>query len=142
MTTENERKITKASTLRQIAEINKSFCLFSTHYYELTKYSSLFPTVQNVKLDAVKMDDKIVFLHNVKNGSTNKSFGLEVAKLAGVPKSVVDYAQKIVYQTESHQSSSNKKINLINELLANYTEEFTENTKLESLVKKIRDICE
>lgn len=131
-----------AATLRQIAEINKSFCLFSTHYYELTKYSSLFPTVQNVKLDAVKMDDKIVFLHNVKNGSTNKSFGLEVAKLAGVPKSVVDYAQKIVYQTESHQSSSNKKINLINELLANYTEEFTENTKLESLVKKIRDICE
>ncbi len=131
-----------AATLRQIAEINKSFCLFSTHYYELTKYSSLFPTVQNVKLDAVKMDDKIVFLHNVKNGSTNKSFGLEVAKLAGVPKSVVDYAQKIVYQTESHQSSSNKKINLINELLANYTEEFTENTKLKSLVKKIRDICE
>ena len=83
-----------------------------------------------------------MIVHNVKNGSTNKSFGLEVAKLAGVPKSVVDYAQKIVYQTESHQSSSNKKINLINELLANYTEEFTENTKLKSLVKKIRDICE
>ncbi len=130
-----------ASTLRQIAEVNKSFCLFSTHYYELTKYSSLFRTVQNIKLDAVKMEDKIVFLHNVKNGSTNKSFGLEVAKLAGVPKSVVEYAQKIVSENEINQSSSNEKINLINELLEDYSEEVSKSTKLKNLVRKIREIC-
>ncbi len=130
-----------ASTLRQIAEVNKSFCLFSTHYHELTKYSSVFPTVQNVKLDAVKMEDKIVFLHSVKNGSTNKSFGLEVAKLAGVPKSVVEYAQKIVYENEIYQSSSNKKISLINELLESYSKKILEKRNLEDLVNKIKDIC-
>ena len=130
-----------ASTLRQIAEVNKSFCLFSTHYHELTKYSSIFPTVQNVKLDAVKIEDKIVFLHSVKNGSTNKSFGLEVAKLAGVPKSVVEYAQKIVYENEIYQSSSNKKISLINELLESYSEKILEKGSLEDLVNKIKDIC-
>ncbi|MDC3067329.1 hypothetical protein OA344_01025, partial [Pseudomonadota bacterium] len=130
-----------ASTLRQIAEVNKSFCLFSTHYHELTKYSSVFPTVQNVKLDAVKMEDKIVFLHSVKNGSTNKSFGLEVAKLAGVPKSVVEYAQKIVYENEIYQSSSNKKISLINELLESYSKKILEKRSLEDLVNKIKDIC-
>ena len=131
-----------ASTLRQIAEVNRSFCLFSTHYHELTKYSSVFPTVQNVKLDAVKMEEKIVFLHSVKNGSTNKSFGLEVAKLAGVPKDVVEYAQKIVYENEIYQSSSNKKISLINELLESYTEEILDKSRLEDLLNKIKDICE
>ena len=131
-----------ASTLRQIAEVNKSFCLFSTHYYELTKYSFLFPTVRNVKLDAVKIDDKIVFLHNVKNGSTNKSFGLEVAKLAGVPKSVVEYAQSIVYEGVSFTISENEKIELINKLLTNHSEDIAQNNNLRGLIEKIKNICE
>ena len=131
-----------ASTLRQIAEVNKSFCLFSTHYYELTKFSSLFPTVKNIKLDAVKMDDKIVFLHNVKNGSTNKSFGLEVAKLAGVPQNVVDYAQRIVSREISFESSDREKMDFINKLLAKHLDDIAQNKNLKDLIEKIKGICE
>lgn len=131
-----------ASTLRQIAEVNKSFCLFSTHYYELTKFSSLFPTVKNIKLDAVKMDDKIVFLHNVKNGSTNKSFGLEVAKLAGVPQNVVDYAQRIVSREISFESSDKEKMDLVNKLLAKHLDDIAQNKNLKDLIEKIKGICE
>lgn len=130
-----------ASTLRQIAEINKSFCLFSTHFYELTKYSLVLPTVENIRLDAVKIKNKIVFLHSVKSGSTNNSFGLEVAKLAGVPESVVKYAETIVPHPDSTSISNDQKLSLTQKLLEDYLEITSKRDEAKILLEKFKDIC-
>ena len=131
-----------ASTLRQISIINNSYCLFSTHYYELTKYSAAFPMIKNVRLDALKAEKKIVFLHNVKEGSTNKSFGLEVAKLAGVPDSVVEYAQSIVLESIETDLSSEQKVRLIKQLLENHSSVRFRGAEIQNLVQKLKEICE
>src|SRR5690606_26808757 len=68
-----------------LAERIGAFTLFATHYFELTALPDQFPTIDNVHLDAVEHGDKIVFLHALKGGPANRSYGLQVAALAGVP---------------------------------------------------------
>ena len=77
------------STARHLAEINKCFCLFATHYFELTDLPIEYPTISNVRLDAIEKNDDITFLHEVREGATNKSFGIAVARKAGVPLTVI-----------------------------------------------------
>jgi len=67
--------------------------LFATHYFELTTLPEEQKTIHNVHLDAMEYGDKIVFLHAVKSGAANQSYGLQVAALAGVPKSVIEQAK-------------------------------------------------
>ena len=70
----------------------KCFTLFATHFFELTKLADSLTNAKNIHLDAVYDDGDLIFLHKIKHGATNKSYGLEVAKLAGVPKAVLDMA--------------------------------------------------
>ncbi|MEX0900958.1 MAG: DNA mismatch repair protein MutS [Gammaproteobacteria bacterium] len=70
----------------------RAFTLFATHYFELTELADTHGTCANVHLDAVEHGDSLVFLHAVQDGPANKSFGLQVARLAGLPRSVVDEA--------------------------------------------------
>lgn len=77
-----------------------AFTLFSTHYFELTNWASQLTHTQNVHLDAKECDDNLVFLHTVEKGPADKSYGLQVAKLAGVPKHVVARASKMLEQLE------------------------------------------
>jgi DNA mismatch repair protein MutS len=79
---------------RHLAETTRCYCLFATHYFELTHLNAELPNLANVHLDAVEMKDKIVFLHKLESGPANQSYGLQVAQLAGVPKSVVRAARK------------------------------------------------
>lgn len=72
----------------------KAFTLFATHYFELTQLAEAIPNVQNIHLDAKEHGDTIVFMHSVQKGPASKSFGLQVAQLAGVPKNVVKQARK------------------------------------------------
>ena len=76
-----------------LASHSKSFTLFATHYFELTHLPAESSAIANVHLDATEHRDQIVFLHKVKSGPANQSYGLQVAKLAGVPKSVIDHAK-------------------------------------------------
>ncbi len=69
----------------QLARSVKAFTLFATHYFELTSLPELCPTMANVHLDATEYQDHVVFLHNIQEGPANRSFGLQVAKLAGIP---------------------------------------------------------
>lgn len=78
--------------------------LFATHYFELTALPNHIPEVENVHLDAIEHDDKIVFLHKVKKGATNRSYGLQVALLAGVPEKVVDLAKHFLQEMENSHS--------------------------------------
>lgn len=90
-----------------LAQTNQSFCLFATHYFEITQLADQINTIQNVHLSAVEHKDSIVFLHTVKHGAANKSYGLQVASLAGLPSSTLLNAKSYLKQLE--QSDSNKQ---------------------------------
>jgi DNA mismatch repair protein MutS len=85
-----------------LATKNKSYTLFATHYFELTALPDEMSGIRNVHIDAVEHDDKIVFLHNVKPGPANQSYGLQVAQLAGVPVEAIQLARKKLIELEQH----------------------------------------
>nr|WP_319379935.1 hypothetical protein [Thiomicrorhabdus sp.] len=79
----------------------KGYCLFATHYFELTALAERFDNTVNIHLDAIEHQDKIVFLHQVHEGPASQSYGLQVAALAGVPKSVIKAAKTHLHQLEN-----------------------------------------
>ncbi len=85
-----------------LAKEIKAFTLFATHYFELTALADEQKTIQNVHLDAMEHGDKIIFLHAVKDGPANQSYGLQVASLAGVPRIVVDKAKAKLRHLENN----------------------------------------
>ena len=85
----------------------KAFTLFASHYFELTLLADQIPTLANVHLDAVEHDEKIIFMHAVQEGAASKSFGLQVAQLAGVPKAVIQRAKQRLGELESQEAPSN-----------------------------------
>jgi DNA mismatch repair protein MutS len=86
---------------RHLAETSRAYTLFATHYFELTRLNAELPNLANVHLDAVESKDKIVFLHKLEAGPANQSYGLQVAQLAGVPRSVVKAARKQLSELEA-----------------------------------------
>src|SRR5688572_8831085 len=78
---------------RHLAQSNRAYTLFATHYFELTTLAEPGSGIANVHLDAVEHGDQLVFMHAVKDGPADRSFGLQVAALAGLPKSVVRQAR-------------------------------------------------
>jgi len=88
---------------RQILEKNRSYTLFATHYFELTRLAEEYKQVANVHLDAVEHGKGIVFMHSVQEGPASQSYGLQVAQLAGIPKSVVAAARRKLVQLEVNQ---------------------------------------
>jgi len=85
---------------KQLLEKNRSYTLFATHYFELTRIVEEFKQATNVHLDAVEHGKGIVFLHRVEEGPASRSYGLQVAQLAGIPKSVVATARRKLTQLE------------------------------------------
>ena len=79
---------------RHLAERVRCYTLFATHYFELTELAGSIPNVANVHLDAVEHKDRIVFLHRLEGGPADRSYGIHVAHLAGIPKEVVRAARK------------------------------------------------
>lgn len=77
----------------ELASRIRAFTLFATHYFELTTLPEEYPGIVNVHLDAVEYGERIVFLHAVREGPANQSYGLQVASLAGVPKAVIERAR-------------------------------------------------
>ena len=76
--------------------------LFSTHYHELTKLEDHFENLKNVHVSALEENGNITFLHKIKNGSVDKSYGIHVAKLANLPKSLIKRANEILNDYESN----------------------------------------
>jgi len=83
-----------------LATANRAYALFATHYFELTALADEYDDIANVHLDAVEYGDQLVFMHAVKEGPANRSFGLQVAALAGLPKSVVADARRTLAELE------------------------------------------
>jgi len=81
----------------------RAFTLFATHYFELTALADEIPGAVNVHLDATEHDGKLVFLHAVRPGPANQSYGLQVASLAGVPPGVIRRARRYLAALEAQQ---------------------------------------
>jgi DNA mismatch repair protein MutS len=88
---------------RHIATRLKSFTLFATHYFELTTLATEVEGCMNVHLDATEHGDGIVFLHAVKEGPASRSYGLQVAQLAGVPRDVIGQARQYLEALEAQR---------------------------------------
>ncbi|MBS1867508.1 MAG: DNA mismatch repair protein MutS, partial [Acidobacteria bacterium] len=81
--------------------------LFATHYHELTELADLLPAVKNVHVSVKETPNEIIFLRRVEPGSADKSYGIEVARLAGLPRSVVERAREVLkkHEQSEHQLS-------------------------------------
>ena len=79
----------------------KTLTLFATHYFELTHLPKIISHIANIHLDAMEYEDSIVFLHAVNEGPANKSYGLQVAQLAGIPREVISEAKQKLIQLEN-----------------------------------------
>ncbi len=83
-----------------LARDNRALVLFATHYFELTALAEPGSGIANVHLDAVEHGDRLVFMHAVKEGPADRSFGLQVAALAGLPRAVVAQARSTLLRLE------------------------------------------
>jgi len=89
-----------AACARHLAGKVRAFTLFSTHYFELTQLAEELEGASNVHLDAVEHDDRIVFMYSVIPGPASQSYGIQVARLAGVPREVIDDARARLAELE------------------------------------------
>jgi DNA mismatch repair protein MutS len=93
----------------------KAYTLFATHYFELTCLPDEYEDISNVHLEAVEHGDRIVFLHAVKTGAADRSYGLHVAALAGVPGNVIALAHERLLdleQTTRHEVLASSQLPL------------------------------
>lgn len=107
--------------LEYISDNIKSFTLFSTHYHELTRLDKKYKNIKNVHVSAVENGNEITFLHKVKNGAVDKSYGIHVARLAKMPDSLLKRADEILNEYESNAKKKNpeEKIQLAMDFEAN-----------------------
>ncbi len=113
--------------------------MFSTHYHELCDLTDTLKHLKNVHVEAKEIDGKIVFLHKVLDGPSDKSYGVNVASLAGLPRSLLKRADDILEELESNSSRGKSNLNLFN--FEEY-EETKEHKEEEAAVKMMHQIYE
>ncbi len=105
-----------------IARNVRAFTLFATHYFELTSLAQDLDNCANVHLDATEHGEKLIFLHTVKDGPANQSYGLQVAALAGVPPKVIGAARKYLHELE-RRSAAAQEVKPQGELLLEFPDD-------------------
>ena len=98
------------SIIEYVNKYLKCKTMFSTHYHELTKMAEYTPSIKNVHVSINETDGKVVFLHKVMDGAVDKSYGINVAKLAGLPDEVIEGADKLLQTYESTSKTEKKHI--------------------------------
>jgi len=88
------------ATVEYLHSVTKARALFATHYHELTALARRLDGITNVTMDVAEWQDTIVFLHKVKAGAADRSYGIQVAKLAGLPHTVVERAREVLTRLE------------------------------------------
>ncbi len=124
------------SCAHHLAQGIRAFTLFATHYFELTALAEEIATVQNVHLDATEHGDKIIFLHTVQPGPANQSYGIQVAQLAGVPRSVIQRAKQKLQELEQQAYTHN----VVHSPVPEQRDLFAEPEKEHEVVTRLRDI--
>lgn len=136
-----------------LSAVNKSYTLFATHYFEITALPDEIRGINNIHISAIEHGEKIIFLHSVKPGPANQSYGLQVAQLAGVPNQVIKLAKKKMTELEnqsvkSHSDSgqfemfSNRPHPVIDKLQELDIDELTPKAALELLYQLKKDAKE
>ncbi len=109
------------AVVEYLSDINNNSCksMFATHYHELTELESELDTVKNYYITAKEINDDIIFLRKIRKGKSKQSYGIQVAKLAGVPNQVLKRAKVILKKLEENDINNNinvlKKMNLADE---------------------------
>jgi DNA mismatch repair protein MutS len=98
------------AVVEHLSSETKSRTLFATHYHELTELADLLPGVKNVHVSARETSTGIVFLKRVENGSADKSYGIEVARMAGLPPTVIGRAREILQRHEQAEHQLSEKL--------------------------------
>ena len=97
---------------KELASASKSYTLFATHYFELTQLAAQIPEVANVHVSARETNRGVVFLHDVKEGPANQSYGIAVAELAGIPSSVTRRARAMLAEIEERTAVKSDQLDL------------------------------
>lgn len=113
-----------AAILKYATKHIKCKTLFSTHYHELTSLEETIPSIRNIHVSAEEDDGKLVFLHKIKEGAADKSYGVHVAALAGMPEEIINEANLILSKYENKESAP--KIEHAEQITFNLTEEKNE----------------
>jgi DNA mismatch repair protein MutS len=93
------------ATIEHLNSVNRSRTLFATHFHELTRLSKTLPRLFNLTMRVTEWNHSLVFLHEVAPGSADRSYGIQVAKLAGLPPSVIERAKAILAELEATNRS-------------------------------------
>jgi DNA mismatch repair protein MutS len=99
------------ATLEHLHDVNKCRCLFATHYHELSQLSSKLEGLTNATVAVREWEGDIVFLHEVRHGSADRSYGVQVAKLAGLPPAVIQRAKAILEKLEANDRTKGSTSN-------------------------------
>lgn len=126
--------------LEYIHEAKGAITLFSTHYHELTQLEGKLSRLKNVHVGAKEEDGKIVFLHKVIDGPTDKSYGINVASLAGLPKSLIKRSKEILDSLEANKASKEINLNLFNFNEYDELPEVKEEVKEDEIKKRLSEI--
>ncbi|MDO4605184.1 MAG: DNA mismatch repair protein MutS [Helcococcus sp.] len=101
------------SIIEYMSRNNKSKTLFATHYHELTDLDKVLPNVENLKVEIEETNQDIVFLRKIVKGKSNKSYGIEVAKLSGLPDEIIFRANTILESINDNQIIENDQLSFI-----------------------------
>ena len=104
------------ATLEHLHETNLSRALFATHYHELTQLAGKLPGVDNATIAVKEWDGEVIFLHEVRKGAADRSYGVQVAKLAGLPDSVVERARVVLDALEKGEREGQQQKAIIDDL--------------------------
>jgi len=91
---------------------SQSYCLFATHYFELTEFAASHRAAVNVHVSAAESGNDIVFLHEIQPGPANRSYGIQVARLAGMPSSVLNHAKHTLATLENDAQNARAQVDL------------------------------
>ena len=123
------------SIIEYIANTIKCKTLFSTHYHELTDMENKIPGIKNVHVSISESDGDITFLHKVMDGSVDKSYGINVAKLAGLPNNVIKRANELLEEFENKNNNNNG-----NKVIKQFELNFEENDELREYIRTINPL--
>jgi DNA mismatch repair protein MutS len=104
------------ATLEHLHEVNRCRALFATHYHEMTALAGKLPGVKNATVTVKEWEGEVIFLHEVREGAADRSYGVQVARLAGLPHSVIERAKVVLDALEKGDREGGKQATLIDDL--------------------------
>ncbi len=104
------------ATLEHLHEVNRCRALFATHYHELTALAGKLAGVENATVSVKEWEGEVIFLHEVRKGAADRSYGVQVARLAGLPPSVIERAKVVLEALEKGEREGESQKALIDDL--------------------------